>query len=122
MKFRNQTQPAADSFNHRPSSLAPLYSITAFVANNETWELPITFSIDYTYIENRDDVNLSKIIFNYIVFNGATFDLEGISAYWDPELRGFFGYLFFELWIYNDSTNAFEYHERFTSLRFSMRV
>jgi hypothetical protein len=122
VKFRNQTQSAADSFNRTPSSLPPLYSITVFVADKETWELPITFSFDYTYSENPENASLSKVNVNKIMFNGATLNLEGFSAKWDPEKSGFFGYLFFELWIYNDTTGGFQYHERCTSLRFNMTV
>jgi hypothetical protein len=119
VKFRNQTQPASDS--HTASSLPPLYSIMAFVADDENWELPIAFSLDYTYSENPD-ATLSKVNVNNIIFNGATLDLEQFSATWDPERSGFFGYLFFELWIYNDTTGGFQYHERSTSLRLNMTV
>jgi hypothetical protein len=122
VKFRNQTQSAADIFTRKPSSLSPLYGITAFVANKGTWELPITFSLDYTYSANTVNASLSKVNVNKIVFNGATLDLDGFSATWDPENSGFYGYLFFELWIYNDTTSGFQYHERYTSLRFNMTV
>ena len=122
VKFRNQTQSAADSFNHTHSTLPSLYNVPAFVANNETWELPITFSFDYTYSENIDNASLSKVNVNSLMFNGARIDLEGFSATWDPEKNGFFGYLFFELWIYNDTTNSFQYHQRYTSLTLNMTV
>jgi hypothetical protein len=122
VKFRNQTQPAADSFTHTASSLPPLYSIATFVADKETWELPIAFSFDYTYNEDPVNATLSKVNVNSIMFNGVTLDLEGFSATWDPERSGFFVYLFFEIWIYNDITSGFQYHERYTSLRFNMTV
>jgi hypothetical protein len=122
VKFRNQTQPAADSFTRTASSLPPLHSIIALVADKENWEAPISFSFDYTYNEDPVNATLSKVNVNSIMFNGATLDLEGFSATWDPERSGFFVYLFFELWIYNDITGGFHYHERYTSLRFNMTV
>ena len=122
VKFRNQTQPAADSFSRTASSLPPLYSITSLVADKETWESPLSFSFDYTYIEDPVNVTLSKVNVNSIIFNGVTLDLEGFSATWDSERSGFFGNLFFELWIYNDSTRGLQYHERYTSLWFNMTV
>jgi uncharacterized membrane protein len=122
VKFRNQTQPAADSFNRTASSLPALYSITSIVADKETWESPISFSLDYTYSEDPVNVTLSKVNVNNIKLNGVTLPLEGFSATWDPERSGFFGNLFFELWLYNDDADSFQYHERYTSLWFNMTV
>jgi len=120
VKFRNQTQSAPGILSHTTSSLSPLYSMAAFVADKETWELPITFSLDYTYSENTDNATLSKVNVRSITFNGAKLNLEGFSATVDSENSGFFGYLFFELWIYNGTTGGFQYHQRCTSLRLNM--
>ena len=116
VKFRNQTQPAADSFNHTPSSLPSLYNVVAFVADKETWELPVHFSFDYTY-----DENLTQVIFNRMMFNNVELAINGSSAVWDPQKSSFFGNLFFELWIY-DATGNFQYHERFVGLRLNMTL
>jgi hypothetical protein len=117
VKFRNQTQPAADSFNRTSSTLPPLYGINVFVADKETWELPLTFSFEYTY-----DESITQVDFSSLTVNGNTLDLHAYSASWDSEQSGVFGIMFFELWIYNDATGSFDYHERFTSLRFNMTV
>jgi hypothetical protein len=122
VKFRNQTQPAADSFTRTASSLPLLYSIAVFVADKGTWELPITFSFAYTYSEDPFNASLSKVNVNNIMLNGATLNLEDFSATWDPEKSVFFGNLFFELWIYNDAVGGFTYHERFNDLKFNMTV
>jgi hypothetical protein len=122
VKFRNQTQPAADSFSHNASSLQPLYNIRAFVADKETWELPIVFSFNYTYNRDYDNLTFSEVKFDKLIFNGLALDLEGYSARWDPENNVFFGNLFFELWIYNDVNGGFQYHQRCTSLCFNMTV
>ena len=116
VKFRNQTQPAADSFNHTPSSLPSLYNIAAFVADKETWELPVHFSFDYTY-----DENLTQVIFNRLIFNDVALDINGSSAAWYPQKSSFFGNLFFELWI-SDATGNFHYHERFVGLVLNMTL
>jgi hypothetical protein len=122
VKFRNQDQPAADSFDHTPSSLPALHSIAAVVPDKEIWESPLTFSFAYTHSEDPVNANFSKVNVNTLVLNGAPLNLDGFSATWDPEKNGFFVYLFFELWLYNDEVGSFQYHERYTSLRLNMTV
>jgi hypothetical protein len=115
IKFRNQTQSAPNTFNHTPSSLPTLYNITAFVADEEIWETPLTFSFDY-----KLNQTLSQIEFNSLTLNNVRLDLRNYMATWNSGAKGYFGYLFFELWIYNNSINDFLYHERFVSLKFNM--
>lgn len=121
VKFRNATQSAPDSFNRTASSLQPLYSFNVFVADKESFELPLSFSFDYVNatfeVENEA---ISQVNFNNIVFNGASLNLKGCSTVWDEEASRFFGNLIFELWIYNGATSAFQYHERFVDLKFNM--
>jgi hypothetical protein len=117
VKFRTQNQSAPDSLARTPSSLPSLYSLNVVVADKETWESPVTFSFDYSY----DEVN-SQVIFNRLIFNGAALNLDGYSAAWDAENSKFFGNLIFELWIYNEATGGFTYHERYTDLKFNMTV
>lgn len=54
VKFRNVTQSAPWSFgppaNQTPSSLPSLYNITVFIADQETWETPLTLSFDYSNV------------------------------------------------------------------------
>ena len=45
-----------------------------------------------------------------------TIDASATSIAWDKEKSGFFGNLVFELYIYNGTTNAFQYHQRYLSL------
>ena len=118
VKFRNQTQPAADSFNWKPSSLSPLYSISAFVADKETLEIPIGFS--FNYVQDNYNETLLQVQFLDMTINGYVLRLDDYAAVWDSERSGFFGNLFFELWIYNGTVGVFQYHERFTGLWFNM--
>jgi hypothetical protein len=117
VKFRNLTQSAADSFNRTSSSLSSLYNITAVVADKETWEIPIVFSFDYQYNENASQVNFNRLMFNNVALN-----LNGSSTAWDPQANRFFGNLFFELWIYNDTISTFQYHERYTDLKLNITI
>jgi hypothetical protein len=115
VKFRNQTQSAPNSFNHTHSSLPALYNITAFVADEKVWELPLTFSFDYGF-----NATLSMIEFKRLTLNDVVLDLRNCTATWDSAKKGFFGYLFFELWIYSRTSGSFQYHERFLSLKLNM--
>jgi hypothetical protein len=116
VKFRNLTQSAADSFNRTPSDLPSLFNITAFVADENVWKQPLTFCFDYNYYnETRSPVKFASL-----TLNDVELDMSDYTAAWDPDKMGFFGDLFFELWIYNDTVSGFEYHERFVSLRLNM--
>jgi len=117
VKFRNQTQPAPDSFNRTPSSLPPLFNITAFVADEGIWELPLTFSFDYGYNETH-----SRVKFYSLTLNGVALDISEHTVAWDSDKKEYFGNLFFELWVYNKTLSNFQYHERFVSLRLNMTV
>jgi uncharacterized membrane protein len=113
VKFRNDTQSAPNSLNFTPSDLPSLYNMTAFVANGETWELPITFEFSYK-------VTTIQVNFKSMTFNGININLTGESSDWNPQNRAFYGNLLFELWIYNSTTSTFQYHERFVSLLLNM--
>lgn len=119
VKFRNQTQLAPTSFgpieNRSPSSLPSLFNITAFVADEAVWELPLTFSFDYVL-----DESLSRVDFSGLRLNGVWLNMTGYTAAWDSEKSEYQGFLFFELWLYNASANVFQYNGRFVSLRFNM--
>jgi hypothetical protein len=116
-KFRNQNQSAPNSFNHTPSSLPPLFNITAFVADQSQWELPLTFSFDYTY-----NTTLSQVEVRTLKLNDVTLNISNCTIAWNSARKDFFGSLFFETWIYNEAIETFQYHERYVSLRFNMTV
>jgi hypothetical protein len=111
VKFRNQTQSAPNSFNRTSSSLPSLFNVTAFVADENTWEYPLTFSLDYVYNEAS-----SRVEFSSLKLNSATISLTGYVANWDPRNNGFLCSIFFELWIYDGSEGSFVYHDRSVGL------
>jgi hypothetical protein len=117
VKFRNQTQPAADSFNRTYSNLTALYSISAFVPDEQVLELPLTFSLNYSYSDA-----LSRIEFYSLTLNNVLLNLTDCTATWDSGRNEFMGNLFFEAWIYNATVGDFQYHERFVSLRLNMTI
>lgn len=121
VKFRNQTQSAPTSFgpieNRVPSNLTSLFNITAFVADEQVWELPLTFSFDYVW-----DEAFSKVEFQGLRLNDVWMNMTDYTVSWDSDKGEFRGFLFFELWLYNASMSVFQYHGRFVSLRLNMTI
>lgn len=118
VKFRNASQSAPDSFNRTASSLGSLYGFNVFVADKESFELPLSFSFDYSLGSYNETV--PQVSFNSLSLNGTALDLRGYSAVWEEQASRFLGNLVFELWIYNGTVGAFEYHERYVDLKFNM--
>ena len=121
VKFRNQTQPAPESFGsiekRAPSSLPSLFNLTAFIADKDDYEIPLTFSFDYTH--NKP---LSRVEFSGLKLNDMWANMSDCIISWDKDKRAFRGFLFFELWLYNNAVNDFQYHGRFVGLWLNMTV
>jgi hypothetical protein len=119
VKFRNETQSAPSSFgpieNRTPSSMPSLFNISAFVADEQDWELPLAFSLDYEVSLDR-----SQVMFHNLTLNDEILGLEGYSMAWNSTRKVFFGNLMFELWIYDAQATALSYHSRFVDLKFNM--
>jgi hypothetical protein len=119
VKFRNETQPQPTSFgpveNRTPSSMPSLLNITTFVADEQNWELPISFSFDY-----EANLNRSQVLFKSLTINNEALDLESYTTTWNETRSLFFGNLVFELWIYNTQAASLSYHGRFVDLKLNM--
>lgn len=119
VKFRNESQSMPSSFgaveDRVPSSLPSLFNVTAFVADQESWELPVSFGFNYIY-----DANASVVMFESLMFNGNMLNLAGENTVWNATTSRFYGDLVFELWLYNSSTSSFGYHGRFVDLKLNM--
>lgn len=100
-----------------PSSLPSLFNFTAFVSNERVYEIPITFSFNYTWDQPSSKVELSSLR-----FNGVWLNMSDYTISWNAERQEFCGFLFFELWLYNNSAGSFQYHGRFVGLWFNMTV
>jgi uncharacterized membrane protein len=112
IKFANQTQSSPDSFNHTCSTQPALSSLTFFVAQNETYELPIDISLEYQV----NDKTPTIIDMSSITVNGEQISTNSTTITFDYDKNSFYGNLIFELWMYNGTTNSLQYHERYVNL------
>jgi uncharacterized membrane protein len=110
-KFRNTTQPGPDSFNHTSSSLIALESFRVSANNNQTVEVPLEVSFQFSPTGYVDLLTL----------NNKPYPLSTQLEY-DIERNNYYGNLFFELWVYNQTTSRLEYHERYLSLWLKMNT
>lgn len=121
VKLRNESQVGPSSFgaveNRSPSSVPCLFNMTAFVADQSDWEVPVSLGFDYGY-----NVSAGAVEFNSLTLNGNVLDLRGLSAVWNGTTNRFYGALIFELWLYNSSAGNFGYHGRFVDLKLNMTV
>lgn len=109
VKFRNQTQSPPNATTSEPSPLPPLYEFRTFVADNGTWEVPLTFRV---LEASRTDnfMFVGRLSINDVVFSVNS------SARWDSKHNGFYYQLFFELWLYNTASQSFQFHNRFVGI------
>jgi hypothetical protein len=117
VKFRNETQSAPSAFDNTPSSLPSLFNISAFVADQGVWEMPLTFSWSYTY-----NATLLEVEFVNMTLNNNVLNLQGLTTAWNATESRYYGDLVFELWIFNATTSVFQYHERYVDLKLNMTV
>lgn len=117
VKFRNETESAPDGVNLTPSSLPSLYNLTAFVANKESLEIPITFIFNYSYVSSD---RTPQVNFNSLKLNDVLLNLLGTSSQLNSTTTVFYGNLVFELWLYNSTLGSFQYNERYVDLKFNM--
>jgi uncharacterized membrane protein len=113
VKFRNETQPLPVDSNATPSVLPTLYEFDFFVRDSETWETPLNFTI--TNAERSNNFLTLKSL----SIDEVTFFVNSYS-YWDTVRGGFYYQLFFELWLYNMTSQSFQYNSRFISLWLNM--
>ena len=115
VKFRNQTQSLPNASASVPSSLVPLYEFRAFIGDGEGWESQVNFTIlDVSVGPNSTFVG-------HLSVNDVAFEVN-CTATWDSEYEGYFYELFFELWMYDNVVNGFQYHNRFVGIWLNMTV
>lgn len=108
VKFRNQTRALTNSQSSTPSPLDPVYEFQFVVENGETWENPLLFSF------RGEPSSISHISVNGLVFP------VNCSSTWNSIENGFFYQLFFELWMYDETSSNLRYHNRFVGLWLNM--
>jgi len=115
VKFRNQSEPLPNSTTGTPSPLWTLYEYRVFLEDGRSWEAPLTFSFsNVSVVENRS-------IVGSLVINDFSLSVDK-SALWDADGKGYYYRVFMELWIYDASSGAFQFHNRFVGIWLNMTV
>jgi len=113
VKLLDPSIAGPDTFKRTSSSMPALYNFNVFVAAEQNVQLPMDFSFDYSLID-------FECYFNSLILGDEKINLEGYSSMQDSISGEYYGYLVFELWLYEDSINQFLYHERYLSVRLNM--
>ena len=96
-----------------PSSLQPLYEYRFSIQDSMNWESLLTFSVSNASISgNNSQINTLQI-------NGVAFNVDK-PAMWDSNSTTFKYQLLFELWIYNSSSSAILYNNRYVNLQLNL--
>jgi hypothetical protein len=117
-KFRSADEPGPGSFNKTSSSQPALESTTFSVSDEEVHELPLQVSFEYSVNQLSDQSD--QMDMQSITVSGDTHSLRGTTLNYDSSRFGFYGNLYFELYIYNNTVNAWEYDGRYVSLWLKM--
>jgi hypothetical protein len=109
LKLRNASESLPNVTSGTPSILPVLSEYRAFLTNGATWETALRFSFPEAVV----DGNVSRI--NQLRLNSAILNVNETAA-WDNERSGFYYQLFMELWIFNETSGEFDFHNRFVGL------
>ena len=98
-KILNQTIVGPDQLNNTPSARESFYETTRLLVTNETWILPVTWSI----LNATRPANTTAI--HSLLFNGQVLtDHVEVDA-----LYGFNYRIVIELWVYDDASGNFSF-------------
>jgi len=114
VKLVNQTDLLPNATSGTPSSLQPVYEYKFFLANGESWENHLEFSVS----KASAYANLS--IINRILINGDVFNVNKYMIRDTNSTRFYFG-LVCELWVYNSTINSVQFHNRYVNLGLNLR-
>jgi hypothetical protein len=113
VKLRNESEPVPDNSAGTPSGLPTVYDYRFFLRNSATWEKEFSFSFQDVAFEGNV-CRISKILIDDHVVN------VGKTAVQDEGDKGFYYQVFFELWIYNTTSSAFQFHNRWVGFWLNM--
>ena len=113
VKFRNQTDDLPNETANAPSTLPSLYEYRLFLQDGQSWEQPLTFS----FLQVSTGQNRSMV--GGLTLNDVTLAVYKPSV-WDQGNSGYLYELFMELWIYNVTSDAFQFHNRYVGLMLNM--
>ena len=113
VKLGNETDPLPNATLGTPSILQPLYEYRFSIQNSVNWESLLTFSVSNASIQgNNSEINNLQI-------NGVAFNVDK-PAIWDSKSTAFTYQLLFELWLYNSSSGAVSFNDRFVDLQLNL--
>jgi hypothetical protein len=101
VKFKNQSDALPNATIGKPSPLPPLSEYRFFLTDNGEWETLVTFSFPQVYMQNGNYCQVGSIELDDQIF------LVGKTTTWDSLNKGFFYQMFFELWLYNLTSQQF---------------
>ena len=113
LKFRNETDSSPNSTTGTPSSLNPLYEYKFIIANGQTWESVLTFSVSNASISGIHSYISS------IMINGMPINVNKLSV-WAQNSTLFSYQLLFELWMYNTQSGEFSYNNIAVDLQLNL--
>lgn len=111
VKVRNQTESLPTETG--PSAVPPLYEFGVFLLDGNEWESAVRFR----FLEVSR--TLATVQVRRMWINNLVFEMDS-STSWDPEYRGFYFQLFFELWQYDVAVHDFVYNNRFVGVWLNM--
>ena len=99
-KLLNLTMQGPDQVNGIPSQRDAFFDETQLLLSNETWTLPVVWSVGTTASMSGNTTEIHSLVFNN---DTLTNNVE------TPALSGFNYRIVIELWVYNDATGAFAF-------------
>ena len=113
VKFGNETDLLPNATLGTPSILQPLIEYRFSIQDSVNWESLLNFSVANASISGYN----SQI--NTLQINGDAFNVDK-PAMWDSNSTTFKYQLLFELWIYNSSSSAISFNDRFVDLQLNL--
>lgn len=108
-KIRNTGEAPPNPVERSPSDQEAFYELPVLLGEGERWEEVFIITFPSIHLEN------DKIYVPELTLNGSSLQINK-TLNWSDEKEGFYAELFFELWIYNKTPEAFQYDNRFVGI------
>jgi hypothetical protein len=113
VKLANATDQLPNTSLGTPSPLLPLYEYRFSLPDGASQQSLVSFSVSSGAIQGSN----SQI--STLQINSQAFNVEK-SAVWNSNSSKFAYQLFFELWLYNETTGSLEFNDRYVSLQLNL--
>ena len=112
VKIRGIEESAPDAIEGMPSSVSAFIEYNVLLTQESTWEKAISFS--FPQIQQNDELlYLPEVRFNEEIIK------INKTITWTPE-KGYYSGLLFELYLYNEDSNSFQFDNRFNEIWLNM--